>query len=658
MCHFSKIVLLILSASLVACSHPLESEGKGDIVSSSGTRDCLQDQMPCENLIVGDYSEVYHGVPAEGYVFVGWLRCEDEIQLSCVYSVPANVVRKAWGKVLPSLVALFRPVKLLLTSTAEGGVVSQSASADCSGEQTCVVDGGVGNGFDDVFTAAPAEGFRFFGWESGLSDCDDSTYPCAVTSERMHAKAQSDVYDEYGHGGVDTARERIVELTPRFVPLTPGGFALGAERVIDSLPESEKSNGDVAALSGGGYVVAWTSKLANSGDAIYAQRFDGDGTAVGDTILVSEDTFAFRSRTNVLALGSDRFLVSWEFRPPVVPQTVDIFARVYEASGVPVTGVIRIETSESGIDFVNPLNVLKPDGGFLIAWDKIDNRFFGGSYAQHFDASGQPVGTPVSITGSDDTNRQIAYFSDGGYIVATSHEAGGNSDVPITVRCLSPEGELLQQRVAGDPYSGVESLAVLKDESFLITWNALDLDDQNSVGVRTSSAGVFARRFSKNCTPQGEAILVNSTISGTQYNSTSTATDDGGFAVAWIDLSTNGVFVQRFDAQGERLGGETVVNTVVASKFYRSGVRLAALNNGAMAAIWNTDEIREFNFIFDVVGKLLFNDSDGDLMSDKWELAYGLDSLFPYDALIDTDGDGVHNLDEFDSGSNPNIDEE
>jgi hypothetical protein len=50
-------------------------------------------------------------------------------------------------------------------------------------------------------------------------------------------------------------------------------------------------------------------------------------------------------------------------------------------------------------------------------------------------------------------------------------------------------------------------------------------------------------------------------------------------------------------------------------------------------------------------------DSDGDGMTDDWELYYGLNPYDPSDAALDPDGDGKTNLDEFLTGSDPATDE-
>jgi PKD repeat protein len=55
----------------------------------------------------------------------------------------------------------------------------------------------------------------------------------------------------------------------------------------------------------------------------------------------------------------------------------------------------------------------------------------------------------------------------------------------------------------------------------------------------------------------------------------------------------------------------------------------------------------------DLLADYLDDDDDGDGMSDEWEISNRLNPLDPSDALLDSDGDGLTNLDEFQNNTDP-----
>jgi hypothetical protein len=63
------------------------------------------------------------------------------------------------------------------------------------------------------------------------------------------------------------------------------------------------------------------------------------------------------------------------------------------------------------------------------------------------------------------------------------------------------------------------------------------------------------------------------------------------------------------------------------------------------------DEWEDFDE--DNMGNNADPDDDGDGIPDTWELAYGLNPLDPEDALLDLDGDGLNNLEEYQQGRDP-----
>ncbi|GBG02251.1 hypothetical protein AZSI13_15780, partial [Azospira sp. I13] len=110
------------------------------------------------------------------------------------------------------------------------------------------------------------------------------------------------------------------------------------------------------------------------------------------------------------------------------------------------------------------------------------------------------------------------------------------------------------------------SVARLSDGSFVVTW------DQWSATGNTSSDIWMQRLILDDATGQlltaGAAQLVNSTTAKNQNMPQIVDFSDGGFGIAWEsegqDGSGRGIFGQRFDADGNKLGGEIRINQVTA----------------------------------------------------------------------------------------------
>ncbi len=110
-----KLLLFSFLSTLYACSHPLEIVGEGDILSSTGTRNCyLEDfqagKESCTvNLVVLDYQETYYAVPRDGWEFEQWLNyshCANTGN-ACAFNLPAAAVKTGWRQTVAPLVAVF-----------------------------------------------------------------------------------------------------------------------------------------------------------------------------------------------------------------------------------------------------------------------------------------------------------------------------------------------------------------------------------------------------------------------------------------------------------------------------------------------------------------------------------------------------------------------
>ena len=105
---------------------------------------------------------------------------------------------------------------------------------------------------------------------------------------------------------------------------------------------------------------------------------------------------------------------------------------------------------------------------------------------------------------------------------------------------------------------GAPVITALTDGRFVAVW-AETLVSPADEFLDTDGA-VFARIYSADGVPAGDAVQVNSWQPGAQFDPSVAATDNGGFAVSWISASQWGdtpaetdAFLATFDAQGVRL---------------------------------------------------------------------------------------------------------
>ncbi|HEV2845120.1 MAG TPA: hypothetical protein VG477_09770, partial [Thermoanaerobaculia bacterium] len=133
------------------------------------------------------------------------------------------------------------------------------------------------------------------------------------------------------------------------------------------------------------------------------------------------------------------------------------------------------------------------------------------------------------------------------------------------------------------------SIAVTHRGDLVIVWE--DIDDG------AASQGVFVRLYDASGRPKGPAFQAHSEIFGHQTNPKVAVDQVGNFVVAWEgggpgtggnvpggDGDLTGVFVQRFDPKGRRLGRQTLVNRSIQGSQVRPAVDMD--RSGAFVVAW------------------------------------------------------------------------
>lgn len=289
----------------------------------------------------------------------------------------------------------------------------------------------------------------------------------------------------------------------------------------------------VTTLADGGYLVAWQSNIQDSsGFGIYAQHFDELGRPVGAELRINTSTLGEQSLASLTTLADGSVLATWQSNHT---SSIDVYAQRIAADGSLIGAEFQVNSTTTDSQSRPQVSALS-DGGFVVAWESNLQDSSGlGVYAQRFDAAGAMVGTEMQIHS------------------VTAHD---------------------QSRV---------TTTALPDGGFVAVWQSNRQDG--------SSFGVYGQRFDATGTPVGAEFLINTTTSNQQQLAHVASLRDGGFVVAWQsnlqDGSGYGIYSQRFDAVGQRVGVETAVNTTTVHD--QRAPRVVSLASGGYVVVWQSD---------------------------------------------------------------------
>jgi Ca2+-binding RTX toxin-like protein len=149
---------------------------------------------------------------------------------------------------------------------------------------------------------------------------------------------------------------------------TAAGVALGPPFGVNTTTAGDQLDAEVAALSGGGFVVTWMDNSRTGGDtsfnAVRAQRFDDAGAKLGGEILVNTTTTGNQNAPAIVGLSDGRFMIAWTDQSA---GSWDINAQLYNADGTPSGSEFLV----SGVFSLNQTAVTLTelsDGRVAVGW--------------------------------------------------------------------------------------------------------------------------------------------------------------------------------------------------------------------------------------------------------------------------------------------------
>ncbi|REK09046.1 MAG: hypothetical protein DWQ37_19500 [Planctomycetota bacterium] len=442
------------------------------------------------------------------------------------------------------------------------------------------------------------------------------------------------------------------------------GSPQSGEFRVNSFTAGDQLAAGVAMDAGGGFLVAWQSTGQDgSGEGIFAQRYgetepstvlgvatqSGEPIAVDDTLTERVTALVVSFSRNMSTLGGDNGadsvtnpanyeLLRSGMEMPAAIADIDYgynpLSEQFEATlhlsgplssgayqwtlrdalrtahGVPLDGdsngipggdyvhALRMSQLVPGSEFqVNTYTTgsqysaavaVAPSGDFVVAWQSNDQDGISASIrGQRYDASGVPQGDEFRVSdgpGNSSASRPSIGMDDQGNFVVVWQE---NSSERIAARRFGPSGVALGESFQVNSYtSGNFTLASVDmdaDGNFVVAWTSTEQDGDDN--------GVYAQRYDADGVPQGGEFRVNTTTANREWNPSVAIGADGDFVIAWHSEtqfgSSLGIYAQRYDAGGVPQGGEFQVNSYTGDVLRWSSAAMGP--DGDFLITWGSD---------------------------------------------------------------------
>jgi len=341
------------------------------------------------------------------------------------------------------------------------------------------------------------------------------------------------------------------------------GNVNGTEFQVNTYTTSYQFSPSTTALNDGSFVITWTSSSQDgSGYGIYAKRYNDEGLAVfGSEFKVNTYTIYDQDDSSITTLADGGFVITWES----INQDGSydgVYAQRYDANGTVNGSEFQVNTYTSN-DQSSPSTTALADGGFVVTWESInqDGSTYG-IYAQRYDSSGDAIGAEFRVNTyktDDQSNPSTTALNDGGFVITWQSDGQDGSNYGIYAQRYDASGNIVNNEFNVSSKNWVNQsnpkVTTLVDGGFVITWQSSSQDG--------SGYGIYAQRYDANGTVNGTEFQVNTYTTSEQSSPSATALNDGGFVITWTssgqDGSYDGVYAQRYDADGRELGQATLI---------------------------------------------------------------------------------------------------
>ncbi len=357
------------------------------------------------------------------------------------------------------------------------------------------------------------------------------------------------------------ARLRLEELEPRVLP----DGALGGEFALNRTLVGEQAAVQLGSDASGNYVAVWHGPNQNGygTNDVFAQRFNALGTPLGPETQVNPNWQGEQTYPDVAVAPDGKFVVAYQGEDG---NGSGIFVRRYDG-GIALSGAVRVNTETVGAQ-ERPAVAIDDAGNFVVTWhSQNQDGSSWGVYAQRYNAEGTALGGEFRVNttvANEQSTPDVAIKGTGEFVVVWLDSGRDGSGYGVYGQRYDAGGAALggefQVNTYTNSYQWFPQVGMAADGKFVVVWQSYqDGSDQ----------GIYGQRFNADGTNVGGEFRVNTYTSSTQANAAVVMAADGSFVVAWEsyqqDNSGYGIYVQRYDGGGAVIGGEFRANTYTSN---------------------------------------------------------------------------------------------
>jgi Ca2+-binding RTX toxin-like protein len=297
---------------------------------------------------------------------------------------------------------------------------------------------------------------------------------------------------------------------------------------------------------------------------LFQQVFDANGQRIGSEIRINETVTGEVQRSLAVGFAGGRWGAVWEVAADETTSQRDFYMRSLTANGAAGPETRINETEGGGSKSWN--HMFLRNGNSLHIWEgrstKAGQEDDHGIFFRLVDVNGNFVTgetrVNMAVAGRDEIGFSSAPLADGGWVV-TYRSATDTSLVwqQAFYADGSRRGSEVQLPATESNVAGLPSIRNLADGKWMTSWYE---------GSSPTNRDLHYQIFNSDGTP-GEKALITTSTEGDQVRVASLSLANGGFMALWRGGGTQtgqeddrGLFYQRFDANGVKIGGETRIN--------------------------------------------------------------------------------------------------